>query len=466
MTGATMFSGIQAPEVAAPEIDWRWCAEIEPFPCAVITQRHPQIQNLGDVTNHDFIERATARGSIELMVFGSPCQSFSVAGRRLGLDDPRGNLALIALGIVNALRPRWFLFENVPGLLSSWSGDEDDGEIVTEDSDFAGFIQTVQDIGYCGAWASPDAQWFGLAQRRERVFFVGHSGTWQGPAAVLAEFQGLSGYTPACVEARQRSAARADAGSRNRSFWQSIAKAFGCGRAEIEVLEREESGVAPALTSSGRGVERTGESRGNDPLVVVPDVAMRLNAKGGMGRIDGESETFIAHALRADGFDASEDGTGRGTPLVPVSFRASGQEGFTPQVFSPPITSTDGGGAGVPTVAIPFDTTQITSKLNRSHPKPGDPCHPLACGAHAPAVAFTSGIAVRRLTPRECERLQGFPDDYTLVTYRGKLAADGPRYKALGNSMAVPKVRYLIQRIQQVDCLLAAQGFESEEKAS
>jgi DNA (cytosine-5)-methyltransferase 1 len=181
---------------------------------------------------------------------------------------------------------------------------------------------------------------------------------------------------------------------------------------------------------------------------------MCLNAKGGMGRIDAESETFITHALRAEGFDASEDGTGRGTPLVPV----------------------------------PFDTTQITSKANYSSPQPGDPCHPLAAGAHPPAIAFSAkdhgadageiaptlrsmssrdsnqngggqvaavlyNMAVRRLTPVECERLQGFPDNYTNVPFRGKSAADGPRYKALGNSMAVPVMAWIGKRIQMVEAI-------------
>lgn len=161
--------------------------------------------------------------------------------------------------------------------------------------------------------------------------------------------------------------------------------------------------------------------------------------------MDFESETFVAHTLRGDGFDASEDGTGRGTPLVPV----------------------------------PFDTTQLTSAANRSNPKPGDPCHPLAAGAHAPAIAFDArqsdviqygdktgpldtcgfttgvqqGAAVRRLTPRECERLQGFPDDYTLIPWRGGMASDGPRYKALGNSWAVNCPRWVGQRIAFVDTL-------------
>jgi DNA (cytosine-5)-methyltransferase 1 len=183
-------------------------------------------------------------------------------------------------------------------------------------------------------------------------------------------------------------------------------------------------------------------------------VSSALSAHGGSGRMDFESETFVAHTLRADGFDASEDGTGRGTPLVPVA----------------------------------FDTTQITSAANRSNPKAGDPCHPLAAGAHPPAIAFQErgreggrtleiggdvgyaltapagggraqernvqqGFAVRRLMPLECERLQGFPDGYTAIPWRGKTAADGPRYKALGNSWAVNCARWIGQRIEAVDAI-------------
>jgi DNA (cytosine-5)-methyltransferase 1 len=176
------------------------------------------------------------------------------------------------------------------------------------------------------------------------------------------------------------------------------------------------------------------------------------------GRLDPNEATYIAHSLTGEGFDASEDGTGRGTPLVPV---------------------------------LPFDTTQCTSAANRSSPKAGDPCHPLAAGAHAPAIAFDckssgqngfgvgvelagtqramghanshtnggghqavqTGMQVRRLTPRECERLQGFPDDYTLIPHRGKPAADGPRYKALGNSWAVPCARWIGERINAVESI-------------
>lgn len=219
--------------------------------------------------------------------------------------------------------------------------------------------------------------------------------------------------------------------------------------------------VAGALAGTGPGA---GWRIGADEAAANQLVAMCLNAKGGAGRMDGESETLIptnggvfdvAHTLRGDGFDASEDGTGRGTPLVPIA----------------------------------FDPTQITSRENRSNPQPGDPCHTLAKGAHAPAIAFqergreggrnleihgdlayamtapngggraqegnilTPTMQVRRLTPTECERLMGFPDGYTAITWRGKPAADGPRYKALGNSWATNCARWVGRRIAIVDSL-------------
>ncbi len=121
MRGGTLFSGIGAPEQGMPWVDWRWSAEVDPFASAVLTARHPGTKNLGDVTKVNWDEIAHTE-PVELLVFGSPCQSFSLAGKRRGMDDPRGELAIVALGIVQKVRPRWFIFENVPGLLSSASG--------------------------------------------------------------------------------------------------------------------------------------------------------------------------------------------------------------------------------------------------------------------------------------------------------------------------------------------------------
>ena len=218
-------------------------------------------------------------------------------------------------------------------------------------------------------------------------------------------------------------------------------------------------------------------------------VARSLNAHAG-GRYDyeteTETETLVAHSLRASGFDASEDGTGRGTPLVPVPIAFSckdygndAQEGVTPMLRSMNFDKSHANAGGQ--LAIAFDTTQITSKENRCQPKNGDPCHPLSAHAHAPALAFharqdpingpvappldTDGLSigiqrgwqVRRLTPMECERLQGFPEGYTAIPYRKGIAADGPRYKALGNSMAVNCMRWIGRRIQMVEDLQKAE---------
>lgn len=246
MRAATLFSGIGAPEVAMPGWQWLWHAEIEAFPAAVMAERHPGSINLGDVTAPDFVERALDAGRPDIVVFGSPCQSFSVAGKRLGLADPRGDLALTALGLVRRLRPRWICFENVPGLLSSDKG-----------RDFGAFLSAVAECRYLGCWRVLDAQFTGVPQRRRRIFFVGYLGDWRPAAAVLSLLEGMSGHPAAGDEARER--------------------------------------VADSLTV---GANQYSGFNGEP-------VAHTLNAKGGSRRIDGESETFVTHSLRADGFDAS-----------------------------------------------------------------------------------------------------------------------------------------------------------------
>ncbi|MBU9406001.1 DNA cytosine methyltransferase [Burkholderia multivorans] len=427
-------SGIEAASCAWHPLGWRtaFVSEIEPFPCAVLAHHYPSVPNLGDMTN--FKEWPDA--AIDLLVGGTPCQSFSVAGLRKGLADPRGNLMLTYLAIAERYAPRWLVWENVPGVLSSNGG-----------RDFGTFLGGLAELGYGFAYRVLDAQFFGVAQRRRRVFVVGHLGDWRRAAAVLFERESLLGHPAPSREARQ--------------------------------------GIAPTLSARTKGGGGLGTDFDCDGGL-IPQIARALTTSN--QRIDAETETetlLVAHALRGAGFDASEDGTGRGTPIVPV----------------------------------PFDTTQITSRANRSNPQHGDPCHPLAAGAHAPAIAFdckasgqngfgvgeiastmrsmghanshqnagghlavafqcqgsnvgemgtlrkgngnvTGGVpftqsqfGVRRLTPRECERLQGFPDDYTRIAMRGKPAADGPRYKALGNSMAVPVMHWIGTRIELVESL-------------
>ena len=174
------FSGIEAATVAWHDLGWDPVvfADIDEFPSAVLAHHYPQIENVGDVMKHEWKQY---KGKCELIVGGSPCQSFSVAGHRLGMDDPRGNLALHFLKIVRDIQPKWFVYENVPGLLSSDGG-----------RDFAAFLAEVAKCGYGFAYRVLDAQHFGVPQRRRRVFVVGHiDEDWRSPAAVLFESESL-----------------------------------------------------------------------------------------------------------------------------------------------------------------------------------------------------------------------------------------------------------------------------------
>jgi DNA (cytosine-5)-methyltransferase 1 len=429
MTGATLFSGIAAPEQAMPSWRWLWAAETAVFPSAVLHARHPETVNLGDVTAEDFCERARQIGVPDVLVFGSPCQGFSVAGKRLGLDDPRSNLALVALRIIGELKPAWFVFENVPGLLSNWSGgpESDAGWALgadgldagaagdchrefVESSDFAAFLWAVSELGAALAWAVLDAQYAGVAQRRERVFAVGHFGDWRGPAAVLLEPESLCGGAPPSRETREDVARPIGSGSPRGSGYRN----------DVDAAEN--------LVAFG----------GNNQSGAI-GVATAVNA-GAMRRQDFETETFITHALRAEGFDASEDGTGRGTPIVSIAFSAK-DHGADAGEIAPTLRSgnhdkSHANGGVMPAVA--FNARQDPDAWE-------DRAGPLDTDGSTQAVSVPS--AVRRLLPVECEKLQGFPPNYTAITYRGKPAKDGPRYQSLGNSMAVPVIRWILERI-------------------
>lgn len=426
-------SGIEAATVAWHPLGWQAAAysEIEPFPRAVLAHHYPETPCHGDFTTIG----ADEYGPIDLLVGGTPCQSFSIAGLRGGLADERGNLALEFLRLADRTRPRWLVWENVPGVLSSEGG-----------RDFGTFLGGLGQLGYGFAYRVLDAQHFGVPQRRRRVFVVGHLGDWRRAAAVLFERHSLSGnFAP----------------------------------------RREKGQVAPTVPSRSTGGGGLGTDFDCDgglirwPAEIAPTLNAHFGDKMGLENqhINGGCGHFVAHSLRGEGFDASEDGTGRGTPLIAINMQGGkGQAGWVKEC-SPTL------GADSQMHAIAFDTTQITSAANYSNPRPGDACHPLAAGAHPPALAFNwqsggdcrglepmptvsaltkeqtpaiTGSAVRRLTPRECERLQGFPDDYTAVPYRNKPAADGPRYKALGNSMAVPVMAWIGERIERVDHIRAS----------
>jgi DNA (cytosine-5)-methyltransferase 1 len=427
-------SGIEAATVAWHPLGWEAAAfsEIEKFPRAVLQHHYPDVPLHGDFTTIG----ADEYGPIDLLVGGTPCQSFSIAGLRGGLADDRGNLALEFLRLAQRTGAKWLVWENVPGVLSSNGG-----------RDFGAILGGMVELGYGLAYRVLDAQFFGVPQRRRRVFVVGHLGDWRRAAAVLFERHSLQGNP----------APRREAGP-------SVA----------------------ALTATGVGTCGADDNQGQAGHLIpsTGDTSHCLNA-GGMGRQDYETETLIAHSLRGEGFDASEDGTGRGTPLVPVAFNLRGREnGAQPEADRDNIASMRAASGGSSRSYIAFSAKDHGADAMED-------CSPtLRAGGHSqshanagvmPAIAFSGqmsvpqvdtdlsqtlqaknpqaavfGSAVRRLTPRECERLQGFPDDYTLIPWRGKPAAecpDGPRYKALGNSMAVPVMRWIGERIQQVEAL-------------
>ncbi|MBA3753970.1 MAG: DNA cytosine methyltransferase [Nitrospira sp.] len=497
MRYASVCSGIEAASVAWTPLGWEaaFFAEIEKFPSAVLAHHYPDVPNYGDITKFkDWPDAA-----FDVLVGGTPCQSFSVAGLRKGLDDPRGNLALVYLAIADRYRPRWLVWENVPGVLSSSGG-----------RDFGAFLGGLAELGYGWAYRVLDAQFVrtrshprAVPQRRRRVFVVGYLGDWRRAAAVLFKPESMSGHPPP----------RRTAG------------------------EGASYDIAPCIGASGRGFERTGDTRGQDCLIAnaitgdsrhafpeqgrgnlvvasTGDISHCPNA-GGMRRIDYESETLVSHSLRGEGFDASADGTGRGTPLVPVkelgikdnNIMGLSSKGAPKELGSHaiaiqgaaarenPASGPDGVGVRSDGAAYTLEARQEVQAVaydmrgregGARFEGPHDTANIRAAsggssGSYlafaqnqrdeiremevAGALAAQPGMkqqtyvsqdwAVRRLAPGECEKLQGFPPGYTAVPYRGKPAADGPRYKALGNSMAVNCMSWLGERIAMREALTA-----------
>jgi DNA (cytosine-5)-methyltransferase 1 len=357
MRYASVCDGIGAAHVAWQPLGWQcaWTSEIEPFPAAVVEKRFA-FPNVGDMTKITE-EMLHEHGPVDLLVGGTPCQSFSVAGLRGGLADPRGNLALRFVQLAAVMQPKWIVWENVPGVLSSGKG-----------RDFGTFLGALGELGYGFAYRVLDAQWFGVAQRRRRVFVVGYLGDWRRAAAVLFEPESVFGNPPTRGAAGQ------------------------------------------GITSSPQGIAGNVSSKW---------------AKGTGGPARDECYNLVA-------FHPTQD------PISSV-------DGSTHAMGC-------GSKGGCCTQAVAFSHSAGANAHGVAYVEEGTP--PLrggGAGNSMPAVA--QAMAVRRLTPRECERLQGFPDDYTLVTYRNKPAADGPRYRALGNSMAVPVMRWIGERIATVETL-------------
>ena len=371
MLFGSVCSGIEAASVAWHPLGWRatWLAEIERFPAAVLAHHYPTVPNLGDMTK---IAKQILTGAVEapdVLVGGTPCQAFSVAGMREGLADERGQLTIKYVELADAIDlvrqragkpPAIDVWENVPGVLSSkdnafgcflaaLAGEDEEIQPPGEKWANAGCVfgpaRTV-------AWRVLDAQYFGVAQRRRRVFVVASARKDFDPTSVLFEFDGVRRDTAPSREARE-----------------------------------ETAGTLASRTGAG-GFPGTDEACNG----YLQPVGFRMAAFGEYAN-DETASTMKARDYK----DA--------TDLAVMSVH----------------------GTQDPDVRVEHAHT-----LGRNNGQEN---------------AITHGMAVRRLTPTECERLQGFPDGYTQVPFRNKPAADGPRYKALGNSMAVPCMRWIGKRI-------------------
>lgn len=348
LTVGSLFSGCGGFDMGFTAAGCRiaWACEIEPKPLAVFRRHHP-----GVTVHHDVKElRGEAIEPVDALLAGFPCQDVSIAGKREGLAGERTGLFFEVVRLARELRPRprWLVLENVPGLLSSHAG-----------RDMAAVLRELHGLGYRGGWRVLDLQWFGVPQRRRRVFFVFHLGDWRRAAEILFDGESLLGNPP----------------------------------------------------------PRRGP--GQD---VAGSIAARTGRNGGASNQELDAGQIIAHSLRAEGFDAGEDGTGRGTPLV-ACFAVRGRgEG-------PILDAREDGTANA--ILAPSGGRGGTG-----------------CGAVA--IASTSSI-VRRLTPRECERLMGWPDDYTAwgIDDAGQRIdmADSPRYRMCGNGVGRQHGEWLARRI-------------------
>ena len=407
-------SGIEAASVAWEPLGWKASgfSEIEPFPCAVLKHHYPDVPNHGDMT---LLSAKIAAGEIEapdLLCGGTPCQAFSVAGLRQSLDDARGNLSLTFCEIANAIdnvrkTPAIIFWENVPGVLNT----KDNafgcflGALAGEDDALvppggrwsnAGFIDGPQ---RAVAWRVLDAQYFGVAQRRRRVFVIASARADFDPAAVLFEFDGVRRDTAPSREAGQEVAGTFTSRARSGGWGNDPNLAaggymrpvvMGSGQAGAEIRT---DGGAPTLTC----------------LHEAPVIALAENTIGRQPQNGGNGDGFT-----------------EGGPMYTLN--ATGVHGVAQAVFKPQNFGNDGGSYVEAKVSNTLDALQGSKQR-----------HVAVCN-----------MAVRRLTPVECERLQGFPDNYTNVPWRKQPESpDGPRYKALGNSWAVPVVRWIGERIER-----------------
>ena len=405
MNYISVCSGIEAATVAWKPLGFSATAfaEIEPFPCELLRQKYPEVKNYGDITKY---REWPDMGAVEVVVGGTPCQSFSVAGKRGGINDIRGQLMFAYLGIVEKYRPTWTVWENVPGVLSSGNG-----------LDFAQLLSGLEKRGYGWAYRVLDAQYFGVPQRRRRVFVVGHTDYGRGgygtamAAKVLFEPSVLSGdITPR-------------------------------GRAEQEVAGE-----------TGAGAPEDGREVSGDAVSFQDRCGKKGGGKGVLSTQNNQAVMYRTHPADS----RVEEVTDGNADTVSARYGTGG--GNTPIVMATGNTNAE--------IAVDKCTTltcrheaPIALAENTIGRKPENGGNGNGYETDGKMYTLTrtdvhavcDNTVLRRLTPIECERLQGFPDNYTAIPWNGHGAGDCPdslRYKALGNSMAVPVMRWIGERIQ------------------
>lgn len=453
LTYGSVCSGIEAASVAWEPLGMRpaWFAEIEPFPAAVLAHRWPHVPNLGDMVALPEKILAAEIEAPDVLVGGTPCQAFSVAGLRGSLADARGNLTIILIGILNAIDavrqqagkpPALLVWENVPGVLS------------TRDNAFGSFLGglageecaleppgkkwtnagAVFGAGRSIAWRVLDAQFFGVPQRRRRVFLVAGAGA-VGTAEILFERQGGAGDFKPGKPPRQNPAADAGKGAHWDSWLNphpplsQSHNAGGIGASNQEIFGRRGAGLVSVrmrgfgdyVVDAASSTVKARDYKDATDLVIhgrqdpcVSDKAFALDCQ------PAGNTNVIAISGNIIGRDAANGGNGLGVDDSGVCYTLTAADRHV-VAFSEELTASE----------------NIAPTLQRG----GE-------GGRHDGVMLRG--SVRRMMPVECERLQGFPDGHTLIPWRGKAAADCPdglRYKALGNSMAVPVMRWIGMRM-------------------
>jgi len=390
-------SGIEAATVAWHDLGFNpvGFSEIEKFPSQLLKHHYPNVTNYGDMTK---FKEWNINEPVNLLVGGTPCQSFSIAGLRKGLNDPRGNLMLTYLSMAEHFKAKWILWENVTGVLSSNRG-----------ADFAALLQGLAELRYGFAYRVLDAQHFGVPQRRRRVFVVGCLGDWRSAAKVLFESESLCrDITP------------------SREAWKEVANfitkspssygSFNPARSEGNAVICAD--LAPTITSSGAGWSRTGNA------ATEPDTYVAFTTEQ-----TPKTSLNLAHTLTSSNYKHNQ--------CVAFKVRGGCEGGGKGYLGSDELAFTLSTNQDQQ-IAIACDTFNCTIQDDFTSTLTTKTCH---------MPKLLENIKVRRLTPMECERLQGFPDNYTNTP----TSSDTVRYKALGNSMAVPVMRWIGNRIKEVE---------------